>query len=203
MPLRTLLLIVVMAVASATSGVAQQAAPSRAPDVIFVPTPNDVVDAMLKLAKVTSGDVVYDLGSGDGRIPIAAAKTYGARGVGIDIDPERVREATENARSSGVADKVTFRSEDLFTADISQASVVTLYLLPSLNLKLAGKLMKDLKPGKLETVNGATLTVSKDGDKVVLTDAQGNQATIVRGDIAASNGLIHVVDGVLRPPAVK
>ena len=147
MPVRTFLLIVVMAVASATSGVAQQAAPSRAPDVIFVPTPNDVVDAMLKLAKVTSGDVVYDLGSGDGRIPIAAAKTYGARGVGIDIDPERVREATENARSSGVADKVTFRSEDLFTADISQASVVTLYLLPSLNLRLAGKLMKDLKPG--------------------------------------------------------
>jgi SAM-dependent methyltransferase len=147
MALRMFLLTVVMAIASATSGLAQQAAPPRQPDVIFVPTPNDVVDAMLKLAKVTSSDVVYDLGSGDGRIPIAAAKTYGARGVGIDIDPERVREATENARSSGVADKVTFRSEDLFTADISPASVVTLYLLPSLNLKLAGKLMKDLKPG--------------------------------------------------------
>ena len=147
MALRTLLLIAVMAVASATSGVAQQAAAQREPDVIFVPTPNDVVDAMLKLAKVTSSDVVYDLGSGDGRIPIAAAKTYGARGVGIDIDPERIREATGNARSSGVADKVTFRAEDLFTADISPATVVTLYLLPSLNLKLAGKLMKDLKPG--------------------------------------------------------
>ena len=147
MVLRTLVLLVAMAVASSASGVAQQAAPPRAPDVIFVPTPPDVVDAMLKLAKVTSSDLVYDLGSGDGRIPIAAAKTYGARGVGIEIDPERVREATGNARSNGVADKVTFRTEDLFTADISPATVVTLYLLPSLNLKLAGKLMKDLKPG--------------------------------------------------------
>ena len=147
MVLRTLVLMVAMAVASSASGVAEQAAPQREPDVIFVPTPPDVVDAMLKLAKVTSSDLVYDLGSGDGRIPIAAAKVYGARGVGIDIDPERVREATGNARSNGVADKVTFRTEDLFTADISPATVVTLYLLPSLNLKLAGKLMTDLKPG--------------------------------------------------------
>ncbi len=145
--LRTSVLVVAMAVASGASGVAKQAALQREPDVIFVPTPPDVVDAMLKLAKVTSSDLVYDLGSGDGRIPIAAAKAYGARGVGIDIDPERVREATGNARSNGVADKVTFRTEDLFTADISPATVVTLYLLPSLNLKLAGKLMKDLKPG--------------------------------------------------------
>jgi SAM-dependent methyltransferase len=133
---------------AASPVLAQQAgAPQRAPDVIFVPTPPDVVDAMLKLAKVTSSDVVYDLGSGDGRIPIAAAKMYGARGVGIDIDPERVREAVQNARAGGVADKVTFRAEDLFTADISPASVVTLYLLPTLNLKLAAKLMRDLKPG--------------------------------------------------------
>jgi len=145
--LRTSVLVVAMAVASGASGVAKQAALQREPDVIFVPTPPDVVDAMLKLAKVTSSDLVYDLGSGDGRIPIAAAKAYGARGVGIEIDPERVREATGNARSNGVADKVTFRTEDLFTADISPATVVTLYLLPSLNLKLAGKLMKDLKPG--------------------------------------------------------
>jgi SAM-dependent methyltransferase len=147
MALKTFVLVVAMTVASGASGMADQAAPQREPDVIFVPTPPDVVDAMLKLAKVTSSDLVYDLGSGDGRIPIAAAKTYGARGVGIDIDPERVREATGNARSNGVADKVTFRTEDLFTTDISPATVVTLYLLPSLNLKLAGKLMKDLKPG--------------------------------------------------------
>src|SRR5882672_1941047 len=99
----------------AVPGMAQQAAaPQRAPDVIYVPTPTAIVDAMLKLARVTSSDVVYDLGSGDGRIPIAAAKMYGARGVGIDIDPERVREATGNARTSGVADKVTFLAADLF-----------------------------------------------------------------------------------------
>ena len=147
MVLRPLVLVVAIAVAPGASGVAEQAAPQREPDVIFVPTPPDVVDAMLKLAKVTSSDVVYDLGSGDGRIPIAAAKTYGARGVGIDIDPERVREATGNARSNGVSDKVTFRTEDLFTADISPATVVTLYLLEPLNLKLAPKLLKELKPG--------------------------------------------------------
>ena len=146
MTVRQIVLLVVLAIAVAAPGAAQQAAP-RTPDVIFVPTPPDVVDAMLKLAKVTSRDVVYDLGSGDGRIPIAAAKMYGARGVGIDIDPERVREATANAKAAGVADKVSFVSADFFTADISQATVVTLYLLPSLNAKLAGKLMTDLKPG--------------------------------------------------------
>jgi len=119
----------------------------RRPDVIFVPTPQEVVDAMLKLAKVTKNDVVYDLGSGDGRIPITAAKTYGARGVGIDIDPQRIKEATENLKNSGVGDRVKFLNQDLFTTDISEATVVTLYLLPSLNLKLLPKLNKELKPG--------------------------------------------------------
>ena len=126
---------------------AQQAAPARQPDVVFVPTPSEVVDAMLKLAKVTKNDVVYDLGSGDGRIPITAAKTYGARAVGIDIDPQRIREANENLKSAGVGDRVKFLNQDLFTADISEATVVTLYLLPSLNLKLLPKLNKELKPG--------------------------------------------------------
>ena len=119
----------------------------RSPDVIFVPTPQEVVDAMLKLAKVTKNDVVYDLGSGDGRIPITAAKTYGARGVGIDIDPQRIKEATENLKTSGMGDRVKFLNQDLFTTDISEATVVTLYLLPSLNLKLLPKLNKELKPG--------------------------------------------------------
>ena len=119
----------------------------RSPDVIFVPTPQEVVDAMLKLAKVTKNDVVYDLGSGDGRIPITAAKTYGARGVGIDIDPQRVREANENLKTAGVADKVRFLNQDLFTTPIGEATVVTLYLLPSLNLKLLPKLNAELKPG--------------------------------------------------------
>src|SRR5438876_9522459 len=114
MRLRTVGLAVVFGIIATAPNLAQSAA-SRQPDVVFVPTPADVVDAMLKLAKVTSSDVVYDLGSGDGRILIAAAKTYGARGVGIDIDPERVREATANARSNGDADKVMLRQEDLFT----------------------------------------------------------------------------------------
>jgi predicted RNA methylase len=119
----------------------------RAPDVIFVPTPQEVVDAMLKLAKVTKNDVVYDLGSGDGRIPITAAKAYGARGVGIDIDPQRIKEANENLKAAGVGDRVKFLNQDLFTTDISEATVVTLYLLPSLNLKVLPKLNKELKPG--------------------------------------------------------
>ena len=126
---------------------AQAPAQLRTPDVIFVPTPQEVVDAMLKLAKVTKNDVIYDLGSGDGRIPITAAKTYGARGVGIDIDPQRFKEATENLKAAGVSDRVKFLNQDLFTTDISEATVVTLYLLPSLNLKLLPKLNRELKPG--------------------------------------------------------
>jgi len=131
---------------------AQQSAPLRSPDVIFVPTPQEVVDVMLKLAKVTKDDVVYDLGSGDGRIPITAAKTYGARAVGIDIDPVRFREANENLKvaakaEQGILSRVSFLNQDLFTTDISAATVVTLYLLPSLNIKLIPKLNKELKPG--------------------------------------------------------
>lgn len=125
-----------------------QAAPrTRTPDVIFVPTPNDVVNKMLEMAKVTAKDVVYDLGCGDGRIVITAAQRYGCRGVGIDIDPERIREATENVQRAKVSDKVRFIQGDLFEADISEATVVTLYLLTELNLKLKPKLMKDLRPG--------------------------------------------------------
>jgi len=142
---RTVLCLAILAALVAPSS-AQQA-PLRSPDVIFVPTPQEVVDAMLKLAKVTKNDVVYDLGSGDGRIPITAAKTYGARGVGIDIDPQRIKEATENLKNAGVGDRVKFLNQDLFTTDISEATVVTLYLLPSLNLKLMPKLNKELKPG--------------------------------------------------------
>src|SRR4026207_2559979 len=121
--------------------------PLPSADVIFVPTPQEVVDAMLKLAKVTKNDVIYDLGSGDGRIPITAAKTYGARGVGIETDPQRIKEATENLKTAGVGDRVKFLNQDLFTTDISEATVVTLYLLPSLNVKLIPKLNKELKPG--------------------------------------------------------
>jgi ubiquinone/menaquinone biosynthesis C-methylase UbiE len=116
-------------------------------DVPFVPTPEKVVDRMLEVAKVGPNDVVYDLGSGDGRIVIAAAKKHGARGVGIDIDPERVKEARANARSAGVSDRVEFREADLFKTDLSEATVVTLYLLSSVNLQLRPKLLSELKPG--------------------------------------------------------
>jgi ribosomal protein L11 methylase PrmA len=102
---------------------------------------------MLRMAKVTKNDVVYDLGCGDGRIVIAAAQKHGARGVGIDINPVRVQEAQENARTAGVTDRVKFLTQDLFETDLSEASVVTLYLLPSVNLKLRPKLLKELKPG--------------------------------------------------------
>jgi SAM-dependent methyltransferase len=126
---------------------AQSAQPRRKPDVPYVPTTDLAVAAMLKLADVKKGDVVYDLGCGDGRIVIAAAKQLGARGVGIDINPERIREANENARKAGVEKLVRFEENDLFEADIRAASVVTLFLLPEINLKLRPKLLRDLKPG--------------------------------------------------------
>ena len=124
-----------------------QLAQKRGPDVVFVPTPNDVVDKMLELAGVTAEDRLYDLGCGDGRIVITAAQRYRAHGVGIDIDPRRIAEATENARKGGVTGRVRFIEGDLFEANIGDATVVTLYLLTRLNAKLKPKLLNDLKPG--------------------------------------------------------
>jgi ribosomal protein L11 methylase PrmA len=149
MTTRILALMLVGLVASAPSALAQatQEAPNRRPDVIFVPTPEEVVEAMLQVANVTKNDIVYDLGSGDGRIPVTAAKKYGARGVGIDIDPQRIKEANENVAKNNVGHLVRIMNADLFTTDISEATVVTLYLLPSLNVKLMPKLMKELRPG--------------------------------------------------------
>jgi SAM-dependent methyltransferase len=115
-------------------------------DVPYVPTPQPVVDKMLELAGVKAGDMVYDLGCGDGRIVVTAAKK-GARGVGIDINPERIKEANENAKTAGVTDKVKFIEKNLFEADVHDASVVTLYLLPDVNLKLKPRLLAQLKPG--------------------------------------------------------
>jgi len=121
----------------------------RKPDVIFVPTPQAVVEAMLEVAKVGPDDVVYDLGCGDGRIVITAVKEYGARGVGIDIDPQRITEAKQNAADHGVklGDRLELRNADLFEADLRPASVVTLYLLSTLNAKLRPKLWRELKVG--------------------------------------------------------
>ena len=120
---------------------------SVAQEVPFVPTPSAVVDEMLELANVGPNDVIYDLGSGDGRIIITAAKRYGARGVGVDIDPQRVKEARGNAKHRGVADRVEFHEGDLFELDLSEATVVTLYLLPEVNMRLRPKLWRELKPG--------------------------------------------------------
>lgn len=140
-------LLTISSVTPAAQQPATQAPPAlRSPDVIYVPTPQEVVDAMLTLAGVTSKDVVYDLGCGDGRIPVTAAKAYGARAVGIDIDPQRIAEANANVKAAGVGDKVKILNADLFETDFNEATVVTLYLLPSLNLKLMPKL-KALKPG--------------------------------------------------------
>ncbi len=116
-------------------------------DVPYVPTSPELVEQMLKLANVHKGDLVYDLGCGDGRIVVMAAEKFGARGVGVDIDPERIKEANDNAKKAGVADRVKFVQANLFDADVKPATVVTLYLLPNVNLKLRPKLLKDLKPG--------------------------------------------------------
>lgn len=116
-------------------------------DVPYVPTREPVVDKMLEMAKVQESDFVIDLGSGDGRIPIAAAKTYGARGFGVDINPQRIAEANANAKAAGVTDQVEFRQQDLFKTKISDATVLTMYLLPSVNMQLRPRILSELKPG--------------------------------------------------------
>lgn len=121
--------------------------PTRKLDVWYVPTTHEIVDRMMTVAKVRPGDVVYDLGCGDGRMVIAAAKKYGTRGVGVDLDPARIREAKANAREAGVEDMVTFEVGDLFETDVREATVVMLYLLPELNRRLKPKLFAELRPG--------------------------------------------------------
>jgi SAM-dependent methyltransferase len=126
---------------------AQTAKPAREPDVPYVPSTEQAVQEMLKLGNVKKTDIVYDLGCGDGRIVIAAAKTFGAHGVGIDINPIRIKEARENAKKAGVENLVRFEEADLFQANIKEATVVTLFLLPAINLKLRPRLLQELKPG--------------------------------------------------------
>jgi len=131
---------------------AQTAAPAQPQeqpklDVIYVPTPQEVVDRMLQMAQVRADDFVIDLGCGDGRMPITAAKVHGARGFGVDIDPARIKEAKENADKAGVADKVDFRVANLFETKISDATVMTMYLLSTINLKLRPRILDELRPG--------------------------------------------------------
>lgn len=144
-------------------------------DVPYVPTRQVVVDAMLELAKVNSKDVLYDLGCGDGRIVITAAKKYGATGTGVDINPERIAEAKQNAKEANVENKVKFIEGNLFEADFSKASVVTLYLLPSVNMKLRPKLLRELKPGSRIVSHAFDMgdwepekTIEVDGAKIYL-----------------------------------
>ena len=151
MRLSRLLVALVLALAAALSVASTMAQPlkplEKEPEVPYVPTHEKVVAEMLKVAKVGKNDILYDLGSGDGRIVITAAKRFGTRGVGVDIDPARITEARENAVKAGVADKVKFLQQDLFETDIREATVVTLFLLPEVNLRLRPKLLSDLKPG--------------------------------------------------------
>ena len=156
----------------------------------YVPTPADVVDRMLVLAAVTKGDVVYDLGSGDGRIPIAAAKKYGARGVGLDIDPRRIEESQANAKAAGVEHLVTFRQQDVLTADVSEATVVTLYLLTSSNEKLRPILTKQLKPGTRIVSHAFGMGSAWPADKVDrFTTSLGDEVTLY----------LWKTDGKIRP----
>lgn len=133
-------------------GVVAAAAPAvlvgedKKPDVIYVPTPQPVVEKMLELAQVKKGNLVYDLGCGDGRIVVTAAKKFGAKGVGFDVDPQRIKESRENVKKNMVEDLVKIEQKDIFTLDLSEVDVVTLYLLPRLNVKLVPQLKK-LKPG--------------------------------------------------------
>lgn len=135
--------VLVLAVAAG----AQTSTTPRTPDVPYVPTHEKIVAEMLKVANVGKKDVLYDLGSGDGRIVITAARQFGTRGVGIDIDPERVKDANENAKKAGVTDRTKFILGDIFEADFKEATVVTMYLLQEVNMRLRPKLLKDLRPG--------------------------------------------------------
>jgi SAM-dependent methyltransferase len=160
------------AILSVSLSFAQNNRPRRDPDVPYVPTTEEAVQAMLKLAGVTKADTVYDLGCGDGRIVIAAAKAYGARGVGIDINPVRIAEAKENAKKAGVENLVRFEENDLFQADIHEASVVTLFLLPEINLKLRPKLLHDLKPGTRIVSNTFDMDDWKPDKELTVTRAE-------------------------------
>ena len=172
--------------------------PQRRPDVRFLATPQNVVEAMLELAHVTSTDIVYDLGSGDGRIPITAARKYGARGVGIEIDPKLVAESEANARNAGVDQSVRFITGDLFQADISDATVVAMFLLPGMYIDLIPKFRSQLRPGSRIVSHYFAM-----GDRWMpdeMRDVNGLEILSLENPVdkrTLSDG--HVID-LLRPP---
>ena len=172
------LMMSVITVASSNSGFAQgRHAPLRKPDVPFTGSADEVVDAMLKTAGVSNKDTVYDLGCGDGRIVIAAVRDYGARGIGIDINPVRIRESRRNAQKAGVGQKASFVTQDFFKTDLSQATVVTLYLDPRVNLRLRPKLIRELKPGTRVISNSFDMGDWKP-DRVVKLMVAGSEVVI-------------------------
>jgi SAM-dependent methyltransferase len=177
--------------AAARPGAPQaQAQPKPAESLApYVPTPQEVVDRMLALARVTARDVVYDLGCGDGRIVITAAKKYGARGVGVDIDPARIAESEANARREGVERLVSFRLQDAMTVDVSPASVVTLYLLSSSNMKLRPMLTKQLKPGSRIVSHAFSMGDWEASEVETFADSNGFSRTLY----------LWVTDGKVRP----
>ena len=163
------------------AGLAALLIPAPAPQklVPYVPTAHEVVDRMLALAQVTKDDVVFDLGSGDGRIPIAAASKYGAKGVGLDIDPDRIKESWVNAKAAGVEKLVDFREQDVLKADISEATVVTLYLLSSFNERLRPILTRQLKPGTRIVSHAFSMGPTWPADKIDrFTTSTGDETTL-------------------------
>lgn len=180
--------IVLAAALPASSSIAQQSSTpaSLAP---YVPTPQDVVDRMLALAKVTKDDVLYDLGCGDGRIVITAAKQFGAHGVGVDIDPQRIKESEANAQTAGVERLVSFKLQDAMTVDVSPASVVTLYLLSASNLKLRPILTKQLRPGARIVSHAFTMGDWPPVKTDEFTDGNGSMRTLY----------LWTADGTVRP----
>ena len=182
----TLLALVLAAPLASPTALAQLRPASLAP---YVPTPQDVVDRMLELAGVTNDDVVYDLGCGDGRIVITAAQRFGARGVGIDFDPERIAEANANAQRAGVQHLVTFIEQDAMLADVSDATVVTLYLLSSSNMKLRPILTRQLRPGARIVSHAFRMGDWEPDETSRLEDERGNDRTIY----------LWRVDGTVRP----
>jgi len=179
-----------LSLALCTSLAGQFPAPQQSGSLApYVPTPQDVVDRILGLAEVSSNDVVYDLGCGDGRIVITAARKFGSRGVGVDIDSERIRESQANAKAAGVEALVTFKLQDAMTVDVSKATVVTLYLLSSSNARLRPILTRQLRPGARIISHAFSMGDWAPEKTDLFTDSGGTQRTLYR----------WVTDGKVRP----
>jgi SAM-dependent methyltransferase len=191
MPRMVFQLSLILILAAGTFGFAQAPAAKRpdAPQLApYVPTPQDVVDRMLALANVAKSDVVFDLGCGDGRIPITAAKKFGARGVGVDIDPQRIAEANANAKAAGVEHLVSFKLQDAMTTDVSGATVVTTYLLSASNLKLRPRLTAQLKPGSRIVTHSFSMGDWTPAKSDSFTDASGRSRIVY----------LYLADGTVR-----